>query len=278
MQQVPTLALEDGDQMHYLAQSIAIMEYLEETHPSPALLPKEPAVRARVRQLAECVNAGIQPFQNLPTLAAIKDLGGDSTAFARRYNVNGLEAIERLAEEGSRFLVGDTPTFADICLIPQLYSARRFGVELAAMPTLLRIEAACNELPAFTAAHPDRQPGRAEAIEERHGPSSRLSASSGSSRSSTTCTSCRACAASSPSSSTSPRVGASLPQLDAEGQQRSVAFQAGECIILLLRSRTARAGARGAGCRSTPRASARSCTRSRTSRRRSASSIHAAAR
>ena len=158
MQQVPTLAVEEHGQTLYLAQSIAIMEYLEETHPSPPLLPIQPAARARVRQLAECVNAGIQPFQNLPTLAAVKDLGGDSTAFARRYNVNGLEAIERLADDKSRFLVGDTPTFADICLVPQLYSARRFGADTNAFPNLTRIEAACNDLPAFAAAHPDRQP------------------------------------------------------------------------------------------------------------------------
>jgi len=158
MQQVPTLAVEQDGTVIHLAQSIAIIEYLEETHPSPPLLPIQPAARARVRQLAECVNAGIQPFQNLPTLASVKDLGGDSTAFARRYNVNGLEAIERLADQGSRFLVGDTPTIADLFLIPQLYSARRFGADTTVFAKLTRVEAACNDLPAFAAAHPDRQP------------------------------------------------------------------------------------------------------------------------
>jgi maleylpyruvate isomerase len=159
MQQVPTLELEDEGQSLHLAQSLAIIEYLEERFPTPALLPPTRAGRARARQLAECVNAGIQPFQNLPILAFIKDdLGADSNAFARRWNLRGLEAIEQLADAGGRFLVGDSPTIADVCLIPQLYSARRFGADLAPFETLLRIEAACNELPAFAAAHPDRQP------------------------------------------------------------------------------------------------------------------------
>jgi len=160
MQQVPTLELDDEGKTIHLAQSLAILEYLEERFPSPALLPSGRADRARVRQLAECVNAGIQPFQNLPVLGYIKEtLGGDSTSFARKWNTRGLEAIEEIAKASAgRFLVGDAPTFADLCLIPQLYSARRFGVETASFPTLLRIEASCNELPAFTAAHPDRQP------------------------------------------------------------------------------------------------------------------------
>ena len=160
MQQVPTLELDDGGTTLYLAQSIAILEYLEERFPTPALLPNSRAARARVRQLAECVNAGIQPFQNLPVLGYIKEtLGGDSTAFARRWNARGLEAIEVIAKASAgRFLVGDAPSIADVCLIPQLYSARRFGVELASYPTLLRIEASCTELPSFAAAHPDRQP------------------------------------------------------------------------------------------------------------------------
>ncbi len=164
MQQVPTLEVEDEGRVVHLAQSLAILEYLEEAHPTPPLLPRGRVARARARQLAECVNAGIQPFQNLPVLAFIKDnLGGDSTAFARRWNTRGLEALEALAQRAGKFLVGDELSIADVCLIPQLYSARRFGVDTHAFPTLLRVEAACHALPAFTAAHPDRQPDAPQA-------------------------------------------------------------------------------------------------------------------
>jgi maleylpyruvate isomerase len=160
MQQVPTLGLEDGGRMIDLAQSLPIIEYLEERWPTPPLLPKDRVARARARQLAECVNAGIQPFQNLPLLKLVKEqLGGDSNAFAARYNHMGLVALEALASStAGRFLVGDELSLADVCLIPQLYSARRFQVDLAPFPTLTRVEAACTALPAFAAAHPDRQP------------------------------------------------------------------------------------------------------------------------
>jgi maleylpyruvate isomerase len=160
MQQVPTIELDDDGRTIHLAQSLPIIEYLEERWPSPALLPKGRVARARVRQLAECVNAGIQPFQNLPLLQIVKEqLGGDATAFAGSYNQKGLHALEALAQDtAGRFLVGDEPSLADVCLIPQLYSARRFQVDVKPFPTLTRVEAACAALPAFVAAHPDRQP------------------------------------------------------------------------------------------------------------------------
>ena len=160
MQQVPALEVDDDGATVVLGQSLAILEYLEERHPAPPLLPAGRVARAQVRQLAECVNSGIQPFQNLPLLALVKDeLGGDGPAFAARFNLRGLTALEELAARtAGRFLHGDAPTIADVCLVPQLYSARRFGVDLAAMPTLVRVDAACAELPAFAAAHPDRQP------------------------------------------------------------------------------------------------------------------------
>lgn len=160
MQQVPTIELDDDGRTIHLAQSLPIIEYLEERWPSPALLPKARVARARVRQLAECVNAGIQPFQNLPLLKIVKEqFGGDATAFAGSYNQKGLVALEALAREtAGRFLVGDEPSLADVCLIPQLYSARRFQVDVQPFSTLTRVEAACAALPAFAAAHPDRQP------------------------------------------------------------------------------------------------------------------------
>ncbi len=160
MQQVPTLEIDDGERTLEIGQSLAIIEYLEERFPKPHLLPEDRAGRARVRQVAEIINSGTQPFQNLPMLDYLKDeLGADPKQLAARMNARGLEAVEALsAGAHTRFLVGDAPTIADLCLVPQLYSARRFGVDLEPYPTLLRVEAACAELPAFIEAHPDRQP------------------------------------------------------------------------------------------------------------------------
>jgi maleylpyruvate isomerase len=155
MQQVPTLVLDDGRQ---LAQSMAILEYLEETVPQPPLLPSDPYLRARARQLAELVNAGIQPFQNLPTMAKISELGGDAKEFVRGYIARGLDGLAASAEAtAGTFLVGDAPSFADVCLVPQLYNARRFNVPVDDLPTLLRAEANANKLDGFARSHPDVQ-------------------------------------------------------------------------------------------------------------------------
>ena len=161
MQQVPTLEIldESGAPAVELTQSIAILEWLEETHPQPPLLPRDPLARARVRQLTEIVNSGIQPLQNPPVLRDIKRFGGDEKAWVRGQIEKGLRAIAALAQPlAGRFLVGDAPTFADVCLVPQLSSARRFGVELAELPLLERVERACLELEAFQAAAAERQP------------------------------------------------------------------------------------------------------------------------
>src|SRR5262245_27926266 len=139
---------------------MAILEYLEERHPVPPLLPFDPWLRARARQLAEMVNAGIQPYQNTSVLKFVKEtLGADETAFMRHFMSRGLLALERTAAEtAGTFLVGHAPSFADVCLVPQLGAARRFGVDLGPVPNLVRIDTACATLPAFAAAHPDRQP------------------------------------------------------------------------------------------------------------------------
>ncbi|HEX8951294.1 MAG TPA: maleylacetoacetate isomerase [Polyangia bacterium] len=156
MQQVPTLVLDDGRQ---LSQSIAILEYLEELAPRPSLLPADPYLRARARQLAEVVNAGIQPFQNLPTMARISELGGDAKEFVRGYISRGLDALEAsAAATAGTFLVGDAPSFADVCLVPQLNAARRFELDPARWPLLARVEEACMRLTPFQTAHADRQP------------------------------------------------------------------------------------------------------------------------
>lgn len=160
MRTVPTLELEEGGVVRRLSQSIAILEYLEERYRTPALLPSEPLLRARVRMLAEMVNSGIQPLQNLSVLQFVKgELKADDKAFGAHWNTRGLVALEAAVKEtAGTYCVGDTVSLADIFLVPQLHGARRFGVDLTAFPTLTRIEAACDKLPAFQAAHPDRQP------------------------------------------------------------------------------------------------------------------------
>lgn len=161
MEQVPVLEYEtEGGELRQITQSMAIMEFLEETHPEPALLPSDPYLRAKARQLAEVVNSGIQPLQNLDLLLRLKaDFDVDARAWCAPYIRDGLVAYEAMMTAlPGVFSVGDAPTFADICLIPQLYNARRFDVQLDDLPALLELEARCMELPAFDASHPDNQP------------------------------------------------------------------------------------------------------------------------
>jgi maleylpyruvate isomerase len=145
-----------------LVQSLPILEYLDERWPEAPLLPRGPAAleaRAHVRALAELVNSGIQPLQNLSTTNAVTALGGEVKPWVQGFVASGLAALEAaVAPHMGRFSVGDAPTIADCFLIPQLYSARRFGVTLDPYPRLRAIEEACEALPAFPAAHPDRQP------------------------------------------------------------------------------------------------------------------------
>ncbi|HEY3593171.1 MAG TPA: maleylacetoacetate isomerase, partial [Polyangiaceae bacterium] len=135
-------------------------EYLEERFPSPPLLPADPLARARVREIAEIVNSGIQPLQNLAVQRHVKHaLGGDGPAFARHFVGRGLVALERMvAAIAGRFSVGDAVSLADVYLVPQLHAARRLEIDVAPFPTLLRVEGACENLPAFAAAHADKQP------------------------------------------------------------------------------------------------------------------------
>jgi len=160
MAQVPTLEItEDDGTVRALAQSLPILEYLDERWPEVPILPEDPYLRARCRGLAEIVNAGIQPLQNLTTTKAVKAFGGDADAWPRPFIANGLTAFEHGAGDvAGAFCVGDTPTIADCCLVPQLASARRFGVDVAPYPLLVAIEQRCLALPAFAAAAPERQP------------------------------------------------------------------------------------------------------------------------
>lgn len=157
MSQVPVLVLADGTR---ISQSIAILEFLEETRPDPPLLPRDPYARARVREFAEVINAGIQPLQNTAVrLHLERTQGVDIPAWIDRFVGRGVAALETLAAASAgRFVVGDAVSFADVALVPQLYFARRFGLDLAACPTLLRVEAACNALACFQVAHAERQP------------------------------------------------------------------------------------------------------------------------
>lgn len=159
MAQVPSLDF--GDLL--LNQSVAILEALDERHPEPPLLPSDWADRARARALAEMINAGIQPLQNLRITKHIASLGGDKQAWGREVIQDGLAAVQDVAQASAgRYLVGNRPTVADLHLVPQLYNARRFGCDLDSLPLLTAIEARCEALPAFAAAHPDRQPDAVE--------------------------------------------------------------------------------------------------------------------
>jgi maleylacetoacetate isomerase len=159
-QLVPTL-LHDG---HVLTQSLAILEYLEERFPQVPLLPADAAGRARVRALAQLVACDIHPINNLRVMQYLErdlQLPADArTRWTLHWMAEGFAAMETMlansADTGT-FCHGDRPGLADICLLPQLYNAHRFGLDLAEYPTLRRIEAACQQLDAFIAARPENQ-------------------------------------------------------------------------------------------------------------------------
>ncbi len=160
MGHVPLLEVEEGGRTLHLAQSMAILEWLEERVPSPPLLPADAEGRARVRRLAEHVNSSIQPFQNAVTLAWIREnLPGREKEWGAYWVGRGLGALEAEAAQGAgRFSHGDAVTLADLYLVPQLHGGRRFGVDLSRFPRLLAIESACRELPAFRLSEPEAQP------------------------------------------------------------------------------------------------------------------------
>lgn len=158
--QVPLLEWEDGDGvLRRLSQSMAIALMLEEVVPTPQLLSDKPFARAQVIAMAELVNSGIQPLQNLAVLQHIDEQGLDKHAWASRWIKRGLHVLEQMAKgvEGP-FLGGARPSLADAFLVPQLYNARRFSIDPVQFPRLLEAEHACQDLPAFKKAHPDAQP------------------------------------------------------------------------------------------------------------------------
>ncbi|MBV5263839.1 maleylacetoacetate isomerase [Pinisolibacter aquiterrae] len=157
---VPVLELDDGTM---LTQSLAILDWLEETHPAPSILPEGAIERARARAFALAIACEIHPVQNLRVLNRLRrEAGFDDAgvaAWARETNAEGLAACEALvADRPGGFLFAGRPTIAEICLVPQLGNARRFGVDVARFSRLLAAEAAALALPAFAEAAPERQP------------------------------------------------------------------------------------------------------------------------
>jgi len=155
---VPTL---EDDAGSVLTQSLAIIEWLDESYPHPPLLPADPLRRARVRAFALAIACDVHPVQNLKVLNRLREFGlaeEKVTEWAAWVNREGLSACEALVKDvEGPFCFGDTPTMADLCLVPQLGNARRFGVDVSAFPRLLKAEAAARQMNAFTDAAPDRQ-------------------------------------------------------------------------------------------------------------------------
>jgi len=149
-----------------LGQSLAIIEWLEETRPEPPLLPRDPARRARVRQAAAIIACDVQPLGNIGVLRRlVGQFCADQSAtdaWAAHWIVQGFAALEAIAAEtDGPYLIGTSVTLADVCLVPQMYNARRFGVDLVEFPRLVAADSALNELPAFVAARPEAQPDAA---------------------------------------------------------------------------------------------------------------------
>jgi maleylacetoacetate isomerase/maleylpyruvate isomerase len=151
------------DEGHLLTQSLAIIEYLEETHPEPPLLPKDAPGRARVRSLSLLVACEIHPLNNLRTLTHLRKSLGQSedqvNAWYRHWIADGLSKLEaELARGPGAYCHGDRPTMADCCLVPQVFNARRYRCDLASFPNVVRAADECMKLEAFERAQPSRQP------------------------------------------------------------------------------------------------------------------------
>lgn len=161
MSQVPTLLIKRDEKEIFLHQSMAIIQYLDDLYPENPLLPKDPLLKAQVIAFAEIINSGIQPLQNLTVLNQIENLGGNKNQWAQQQIQKGLYALEQIAqnlyEQGYQpFLVGQL-SIAEIFLIPQLYNARRFQIDLSEFPRLLALEGVTEHIEAFKKANPAQQ-------------------------------------------------------------------------------------------------------------------------
>jgi len=157
-ERVPALALSTGE---VLTQSLAIIEYLDDIHPEPALLPADALERAKARSMAQIVACDIHPLNNLIALQylkrTLKHEQADIDAWYHHWVIQGFKAMEEMIAPGP-YLCGAHVTIADVCLIPQVYNARRLKVPLDAFPKIVAVEAACLKLPAFDKARPENQP------------------------------------------------------------------------------------------------------------------------
>jgi maleylacetoacetate isomerase len=158
---VPVLELDDG---RTIAQSLAIIEYLDELHPQPALLPSSPFERARVRGMALLIACDIHPLNNLRVLQYLETALGQAASvrdtWYRHWIEEGFKALEdMLGRDASRgrYCHGESPSLADVCLVPQVFNARRYSVDLSPFPRIVAIDAACRELAAFSGAAPEKQ-------------------------------------------------------------------------------------------------------------------------
>jgi maleylacetoacetate isomerase len=155
---VPALKLDTGD---VLIQSLAIIEYLDEAHPQPPLLPHDLIARAEVRAVAQLIACDIHPLNNVGPLRYLKNALGQPQAqidtWYRHWILDGFEALESFIS-GVPYACGKDVTLADVCLVPQVYNARRFNVPLDRFRKIVAVEAACNTLPAFEQARPENQP------------------------------------------------------------------------------------------------------------------------
>ncbi|KAG1935866.1 maleylacetoacetate isomerase [Pimephales promelas] len=152
MQQVPAVTI-DGIT---LSQSLAIIQYIEETRPQPRLLPADPKQRAHVRIICDIIASGIQPLQNL---YVIQKIGAEKVPWAQHFINRGFEALEPILKQtAGKYCVGDEISMADICLVPQVYNAERFKVDMSQFPTIIRLNQTLIEIDAFKVSHPSHQP------------------------------------------------------------------------------------------------------------------------
>ncbi|XP_042548597.1 maleylacetoacetate isomerase [Dipodomys spectabilis] len=152
MKQVPALKI-DGI---IISQSLAIIEYLEETRPTPRLLPQDPKKKASVRMISDLISSGIQPLQNLSVL---KQMGDNPQPWAQKVIISGFDALEKILQStAGKYCVGDEVSMADLCLVPQVANAKRFNVDLTPYPTINHINKTLLALEAFQVSHPSRQP------------------------------------------------------------------------------------------------------------------------
>jgi len=155
---LPVLELEDGTR---LTQSLAILDYLDSAYPTPSIMPKDAILRSRILAASLVIASDISPIQNLSVLKYIRSEHGQEDAGVKKWSAHwiakGFESLEKMGDPKTEFFYTETPMFFECCLVPQIYNARRFGVDMDRFPKLLSVETACQALPAFKMALPENQ-------------------------------------------------------------------------------------------------------------------------